>query len=437
MKKKLWAFHSWIGLYAGLFIGIISVTGALAVFKFEIDEFLNPHLFKVKPEVQHQDINKGIENALNLYSDNNGYRIDVPKEKDESLKVTIYLDDPVSAAKITQEVYINPYTNEVLGERNMYKSFSFFIRNIHVRLFEGLYGRQWVGFFGLLLTISLVMSCFLYFDFTKKQKFGEVRTKNKRLKYADLHKFIGLFTIVLQLIIAITGTWLGFQPKLEQPLLGHRPGKFIASSFPLDKKVDQNKVVDFDKVLQASKSFFPDMIPAMLIPSKDGSNIVRIFGDIPNTVYERHTNFVVVDKDNYQFISKLDIRESGPSGHLYYMQEALHFGDFGGILLKIIYCLMGLIAGFLSISGFFIYYKRTEKKRIKSYPLLTTSNLLWGFVTLSSLWFIIIGYSSVTYGATYPTTYYTTPLFYGLFILYISYRGLLMVKKWYPETKKS
>ncbi|ANQ51940.1 PepSY domain-containing protein [Flammeovirga sp. MY04] len=428
MRKKLWALHSWIGLYTGLFIGIVSITGALAVFKFEIDEMLRPDLFFVTPKELPKNINEGINKVLDKYPENNGYRINVPKNEDRTWKVTVYLDDPNSPAKITQEVYLNPYTNTIVGERNMYRSFSFFIRNIHVRLFEGLYGRQWVGFFGLLLTVSLIISIFLYFDFTKKQRFGQVRSKNNRVKYADLHKFIGLATIVIQLIIAITGTWLGFQPKLEKPMLGHRPGKFIPTEFPIDKTIDQTKTIDYLSVLQATKKNFPDMVPDMISPSKDGSNSVIVFGDIPNMPFERHTNFVALEKDDYHLLKKFDIRESGFGGHVYYMQEALHFGDFGGIVLKVVYCLMGLICGFLCISGFFIYFKRTEKKRTKKYPLLTTSNIIWGFTITSLLWFVSIGVSSVTLGATYPTTYFTTPLFYGLIIVYFIYRLIRRIK---------
>src|SRR5690606_25865973 len=48
-------------------------------------------------------------------------------------------------------------------------------------------------------------------------------------------------------------------------------------------------------------------------------------------------------------------------------------GDFGGLGLKIIYAILGLISAFLSISGFVVYLCRTDKKEKRPIsPLKTT-----------------------------------------------------------------
>ena len=45
----MFRIHRWTGLLSGLVILFLSVTGALLVFKEELDEFLNPHLLVVQP----------------------------------------------------------------------------------------------------------------------------------------------------------------------------------------------------------------------------------------------------------------------------------------------------------------------------------------------------------------------------------------------------
>ena len=41
LQKKMWSIHNWVGLYAGVVIAILSITGVVALFKTEIDEFVN------------------------------------------------------------------------------------------------------------------------------------------------------------------------------------------------------------------------------------------------------------------------------------------------------------------------------------------------------------------------------------------------------------
>ncbi|NME66544.1 PepSY-associated TM helix domain-containing protein [Flammeovirga aprica] len=419
-KKKLWKWHSWLGLYSGLVICILSFTGALAVFKFEIDHLLNKDLFYVVPQEKIGNVNQFIYDILAHYPEHSGYIVEPAEAENRSWKVAFRVKE--EGQNIAKEVFFNPYTGEVLGERDMYKTVAFFIRNIHVRLFDGWYGRQWVGLAGVCMFLSLAISIPLYFDFTKKQKFGEVRTKRSRQKWADLHKFIGLATIVFHLIIAFTGAWLGLQPKIQKPLIGERPGIYKPAEFPLSKNEDKLVEIDFPTLLSKVKKEFPELTSLKIKASADGSRTATVYGNIPWMPYERQTNFVVLDKEDLLLIKKLDIRKTGIGSHLFYMQEALHFGDFWGIGLKVIYCLFGLIGGFLGISGFFVYYKRTEKKRVQRYPLLTTANIIYGFTFICLLVTALIAFSSVNFGANYPTSTITTPSFYVILSAYIIYR---------------
>src|SRR5690606_38424193 len=73
------------------------------------------------------------------------------------------------------------------------------------------------------------------------------------------------------------------------------------------------------------------------------------------------------------------------------------FGDFGGIALKVLYAALGLISGFLSISGFAVYVLRKKKKqhpgrrplkRIAAYSLLIVFIL-----SVAALISLFVGYA--------------------------------------------
>ena len=46
--------------------------------------------------------------------------------------------------------------------------------------------------------------------------------------------------------------------------------------------------------------------------------------------------------------------------------KALHTGTWGGMFSKILYALAALIGGFLPISGYYIWWKRTSSKKKKA-----------------------------------------------------------------------
>jgi uncharacterized iron-regulated membrane protein len=48
------------------------------------------------------------------------------------------------------------------------------------------------------------------------------------------------------------------------------------------------------------------------------------------------------------------------------MAGPLHFGNYGGLPLKIVYCLLGFTPAFLSISGFILWRKRRSVRKDKS-----------------------------------------------------------------------
>src|SRR5690606_41256306 len=116
---------------------------------------------------------------------------------------------------------------------------------------------------------------------------------------------------------------------------------------------------------------------------------------------ERDINSLVLSKTTYTPLFKYDVRAQPFADKFYFIQEALHFGDFGGLLLKIIYALLGLTSGFLSISGFAIYIYRRRKKKAAAANTMKTifvySTLVMLFLTVIALVSLFIGYAQASF----------------------------------------
>jgi uncharacterized iron-regulated membrane protein len=379
MNKKLWAVHSWLGLYTGIFIAFLSITGSLVVFKDEIDVLLNQDLFKVNPQGQRLAYNtlfkKAKEHITQKDSTLQIAQFCFPQKKEDALLVIAYQEEIKNKQKgkekkenliekvinaQTYHLFINPYTGEVLGDRNYYKSLAFYLRNIHVRFYDGVIGRQATGIFGIALVISTILGFVIYGNFMKEAVFASIRTKNFRQLFADWHKFIGVLTLVFNLMIGVTGAWLGMQSNYM---------KWFGIKDPSVKKFD--KVIkaeedlkmdfDIDKALQRTESEFPTLIPKYLSYSDNGERTVSIAGDVAGKAYEIERHKIVFDKLTLASKFKFDIHQAGTGAKLYMVQEALHFGNFGGFWLKFLYVFFGLTSGFLSVTGFYIYIKRNAK----------------------------------------------------------------------------
>lgn len=116
MKKKnrLWAIHSWVGLYAGIFIAFFGLAGAMAIFRFEFDNLLNPHLRTVNPGHGKVQLSPVVEKIKQQHLDKYLFEIELPSNSKGSWNVRLFASDAGRLFPVLWEVFVNPYTGEIL-----------------------------------------------------------------------------------------------------------------------------------------------------------------------------------------------------------------------------------------------------------------------------------------------------------------------------------
>lgn len=433
-NKKLWKIHSWLGLYTGIFIAFLSITGAAAVFKKEIDVLLNPHLLKVEPGEARLSYNLLYERlkqhviqedtALQILS------VDVPIQADDAFSVSCLKQPPKGANLLERaqgfqnfDFFMNPYTGEYLGKRDYYKSFQFYLRHLHVRFFDGLYGRPAAGIFGIALLVSTIIGFLIYGKFLKNAAFTAIRTKNFRQLFADWHKMIGVLSLCFNLMIAITGAWLGMQGYYMKWFNIQAPGTYEKEQY-IRPEQDRATVFDLDAILEKTHQEFPELIPRVASLSNDGTRTVTVRGDVPGMVYEIQRNLIVFDKITLDTRYKFNIHLQDFGVKLQMVQEALHFGNFGGFWLKFLYIFLGLTTGFLAITGFYIYVDRNKKKFRKTAKSII---LIYSGAIAVVYFVVLLGHFAV--GANVTSFYFVIFLYTFFLLLIIRYVVLKMRKK--------
>ncbi len=385
--KKIWAWHSWLGLYSGLVIIILSITGSLAIFKNEIDQTLNPALYQVKPTAVDQLPQAQIQAIVQRFENVTNYAVNISRDPKRSWLLSLYQKNKHTGQKDCTEIFIDPYSGKVLGQRDRYKTFSYTLRTLHIRLFNQWYGRQLVGLAGICLLISTILGVIIYSPFMKKQKFGQFKRKKKR--YNDWHKYLGIIALFFNFMMAVTGAYLGFQPWIKQHIYRPpSPQKSIIATAKVSLQDERKIPINYADVSAKAFGIFTSADELRIQYAKAGNGNLEVAVNMEGACYDPFCNWLLLDKADLKVLDKFDIKTATAAAKWYYLPEGLHFGQFGGVLLKVIYSIFGLITGFLSISGYIIYLKRAKKKRLKKGKKIVWGTFIGLLMILTLLFFI-------------------------------------------------
>jgi uncharacterized iron-regulated membrane protein len=399
-QKLLWKIHHWAGVYAGIVIGILCFTGAVAVFIPEISAMIQKNYYSVSSTPLAPGslprINNSMAEAKRLYPKMSGLLIDMPDKPDQPARFSFAIKGKDKAFTKFHYLFVDAGGDRIIGSANLQDSFPNYLRQIHVRLYEGFWGRQLVGLGGVAFIVVTITGFLIYGNFMKKQPYPKIRQKKGlRILMADWHKILGISALAFNFVIACTGAWLGLQPKLMQWFDIKAPNEIklpeVVSAIE-DKAIE----VNWNEVFRITKREFPDLTPGYVRASEDGTSTIEVQGSIAGQIYERNINALILSKKTLRPVFKFDVRKASFRDRFYSVQEALHFGDFGSLGLKILYSLLGLTSAFLSISGFVVYLYRTDKKKQRKLsPLKTTfiySVLILLILALIALISMFIGY---------------------------------------------
>lgn len=278
-------------------------------------------------------------------------------------------------------VFVNPYTAQINGERQG-ETLANVIRQAHVRFyFFGANGRIVVGFFGLVLLVSSVTGLIIYFpfmrvNFKKGLKFWQLR-KGFRAGNADLHKFVGIVTLVFNLILGATGAVLG----LENLLNYYKPLQAAIHPQPEKKLKPENLVsqIPLDGAMRNAQTALPDFASKRVVLPQASKNHFVFYGNVKGRFERDGASFVVIDANTGEALQTHSAAQVATGVWLYNLNEPLHFGDFAGLWLKSLYFLFGLAATSLGVTGFVILYLRKRqpqwtRQRAKSKTKIAVSS---------------------------------------------------------------
>jgi len=343
---------------------LLCITGLPLIFHHEIGHLLGTEVEApaMPADTPHVSLDRVLEKARALHPDRVVQFTSQPEDSTDLWFVTMTpTPEPTDDFR---SVAVDARTAEVLAQPRFDEGFMYVMFKLHVDLFAGLPGKLFLGLMGLLLLVAIVSGVVLYAPFMRRLDFGEVRReRSRRIKWLDLHNLLGVVTLVWAFVVGATGminTWADLVIKYWQydqlsGLLAPYKGQ------PTVPVAERGSV---QRGLEVALAHAPDMkISFIAFPgtafSSPHHNTYFLRGTTPLT--SKLLQPVLVDAMTAEITAAPELP--------WYLaallvSQPLHFGDYGGMPMKILWALLDIMTIIVLISGLYLWLRRKETQPI-------------------------------------------------------------------------
>jgi uncharacterized iron-regulated membrane protein len=198
--RTIWRWHFYAGLFVLPFILILSLTGAVYLFKPQIDRW-EEKAFRNLPMENAVTPNVQLEAALKANPGSQFYHYRLPENTGDAAAIHIALAD----GKGMRDIYVSPQ-GQVLGSVDPESRISTTIAHIHGTLLAGRYGSWLVELAASWAFVMILTGLYLWWP--QGQGFAGVLwprlSLGKRAFWRDLHAVTGFWVSGLALVLLIT-----------------------------------------------------------------------------------------------------------------------------------------------------------------------------------------------------------------------------------------
>lgn len=211
--------------------------------------------------------------------------------------------------------------------------------------------------------------------------------------WTDAHTALGILGLPYQFMFALTGVYIIIGLTIMSPAIisyvyngdqekayddfGFNPPKFEAAGNPLNSEFTINEFRDL------AQQKWPEFVMNRATIFNFGDDNMHILFEGKSTYGSK---FASSGKVIYKVSTGEIIQEKSPMDGVSYIDGAravivrLHFGDYGGIALKLIYFGLGILTCFVIISGVMIWLVARDKKHVSPAKRKFNAWLVWFYM---------------------------------------------------------
>ncbi len=363
---RVWTWlHKWSSLVCTVFMLLLCLTGLPLIFHHEIGHLLGTEIEAPTLPAAQDRLRASADDVMAAARAKYPDRIVqfMGKSDDDDRLWWSTLTPTPAPTEDYKSVMVDGRTAQVVGEYKVGEGFMDLMFRLHVDLFAGLPGKLFLGFMGLLLLVALVSGVVLYAPFMRKLDFGTVRhERSARTRWLDLHNLIGIVTLVWCFVVGATGminTWADLLIKYWQyehvgELVKPYQGQPLV---PESERAPLQRMLDAAQAAAPGKKLFFVAFPGTSFSSPHHTTFF-MRGDTPLT--SKLLIPVLVDARTAQVTN-------APEMPWYLdallISQPLHFGDYGGMPMKILWALLDIATILVLGSGLYLWLKKRNPAR--------------------------------------------------------------------------
>jgi uncharacterized iron-regulated membrane protein len=359
LRRWSW-IHKWSSLVCTVFMLLLCLTGLPLIYTHEIGHLLgNSVEAPAMASAAHADVDQVISAGRALYPQKMVMYISQDLGEPAIWNLTLG-DNPTD--EHYKPIAVDARTARVLAEPKVEGgAFMSTMLHLHEDLLVGDGGKLFLGAMGALFVLAIVSGVVLYAPFMRKLDFGTVRHgRTSRLKWLDLHNLLGIVTVVWALVVGATGV----VNALADVLLGVWQSTEVAEMVkPYAGMPAPTRMAPVQQAISRAEAAEPGMKVA--------------FVAFPGTPFTSRHHYGVFMRGSADFSARLykPVLVDAQTGEItdrrklpWYLtglllSQPLHFGDYGGQAMKLLWALLDLATIAVLGSGLYLWLRRAPRDR--------------------------------------------------------------------------
>ncbi len=358
LYRIVWRWHFYAGMIVAPALIVVAATGALYIFKDELEALLYPGVTYVEPGSDRVSYEQQLVTA----------KATVPTPVRIGL-VQVF-SDPRRATSIAmsgqkfQYSYVDPYRGQYLGA---IESGGFFdiVLKLHRTLFIGTTGRIVVELTTCWSIVLAATGMYLWWPRKWHQVWGVWLPRLRRKPYVvlrDLHSVGGIYVAIIAIVISLTGliytyVWgSGFfyvSQKTEAADMFSKP--------MLSKCAPDAKDLPIDRFIEIGHEKMPGKSLNVWFPRAPNA-VYMVFGsgDYGPSVQE----MLFIDRATGEILADRDISQAKPLYWFGTWNYPLHVGTILGMTSKILWLVTCVVMMTLPVTGVWMWWERRPTGRL-------------------------------------------------------------------------
>ena len=371
MRNRIYQIHLFMGLFLGLIVSFVGLTGSAVVFKPEIDRWLNPELYNAPVSSQRIPVERVADYASAAYrwGDPSFMIIHFPLRPGDVYRVLMKEGFQEDSGPWLQAM-IDPSSGELLGAHNPEQTLGGALIALHVHLFTGEHhwGGKLVGLTGVVLLAFCMTGIYLWWPGLQKLASGfkiKWQGSTRRTSY-DLHRVGGIVMTIPLLLLVLTGVVLAF-PGYVRPAFNLIVQPEHPPQAPQSKPIEGARRISLDRALESATRVWPEaQVTSITLPGGP-RGVFTVRKRFPGDPYQHYNNGrgrLWIDQYNGEVLAHHDMRNMPVGSRLLFdWIFPTHTGEIGGTGGRIAAFLAGLSPTFLFATGILVWYLRRRRSR--------------------------------------------------------------------------